>query len=66
VESELLEDWTTELQDIDEAPAASFEAWIRDGEPPRQQRLMDHSERAPIRRELRQEVKARRSAIDPT
>ncbi len=62
VESELLEDWSTELQDIDEDPAASFEAWIGEGDPSRQRRLLDHSERAPIRRELRKEVEARRSA----
>ncbi len=59
VEAELIEDWATDLCDVDDNPAASFEIWMRDGSPSRQQRLLDNAERAPIRRELRVEVKRR-------
>lgn len=61
-EAELLENWATDLADIDDQPAASFETWIREGSPSRQERLLDHAERAPVRRELRDEVKLRRQA----
>lgn len=58
-EADLLEDWNTELSDIDDDPESSFEAWIRGGSPNRQSRLQIHEERAPIRREMRQEIKNR-------
>lgn len=60
-EAELLEEWMTELADVEDDPAASFEEWIRDGEPSRQQNLKIHEERAHIRREINAEIKARRS-----
>ncbi len=58
-EADLLEEWITELADIDDSPESSFEYWIREGSPNRQSRLEIHEERAPIRREMRQEIKNR-------
>ena len=39
-EADLLEDWKTELSDIDDDPESSFEVWIREGSPNRQSRLV--------------------------
>lgn len=58
-EADLLEEWITELADIDDNPESSFECWIREGDPNRQSRLESHEERAPIRREMRQEINKR-------
>ena len=60
-EAELLEEWTTDLADIDDDPASSFESWIRVCDPSRQSRLEVHEERAPIRRELREAISRRRA-----
>ena len=60
-EADLLEEWTTDLADIDDDPASSFESWIREGDPSRQFRLEVHEERAPIRRELREAVDRRQA-----
>ncbi len=64
-EAELLENWATDLEGSIENPAAEFESWIRAGSPSRQERLLDYAERAPIRRELRDELH-RRTRIDDT
>ncbi len=58
-EAELLENWATDLVDVDDEPTTSFETWIREGSPSRQERLLDYAERAPIRRELREEIDRR-------
>ena len=62
-EADLLENWSTDLADIDDDPASSFESWLREGDPDRQSRLEAHEERAPIRREMRQAISQRRSAL---
>jgi hypothetical protein len=59
-EADLLEEWATDLAEVDNDPARSFESWIREGHPSRQSRLETHQERAPIRREMRAEVALRR------
>lgn len=58
-EADRLEDWVTELEHFEASPEASFEAWIRAGEPSRQTRLQTPAERALIRQEMRAELKAR-------
>lgn len=58
-EADLLEDWSTELEGIDPEPSASFEIWIRGGQPSRQDRLVTHEERAPVRREMKAEIQSR-------
>ncbi|MCY3850133.1 MAG: hypothetical protein OXF75_04935 [Acidimicrobiaceae bacterium] len=58
-EADLLEEWITELAEIDDKPESSFECWIREGSPNRQSRLEIHEERASIRREMRQEIERR-------
>lgn len=60
-EADLLEEWTTDLADIDERPGSSFESWMREGDPSRQDRMVVHEERAPIRREMRAAITRRRS-----
>ena len=60
---ELLENWATDLEGTIEEATAEFESWIRAGSPSRQQRLLDYAERAPIRRELRDELR-RRTQLD--
>lgn len=58
-EADLLEDWVTELGHFEASPEASFEAWIREGEPSRQTRLQTPAERALIRQEMRAELRVR-------
>ena len=60
-EADLLEEWNTELSDIEDEPVASFEGWIREGSPTRQHRLEDSQERAPIRREMRERIRKRQN-----
>lgn len=59
-EADLLEDWCAELAEVDEDPGASFELWIRAGNPVRQSLLRDPQARAYVRREMRQEIRRRR------
>ena len=61
-EAELLENWSTDLGEFDSDPAASFDTWIREGSPSRQERLLNYADRAPIRRELRAEIGRRRQS----
>lgn len=58
-EADLLEEWASKLGDSDDSPEASFEEWIREGDPSRQERLQVAAERAPVRREMRAEILAR-------
>ena len=58
-EAELLEDWATDLSEVDECPESSFESWIREGSPDRQSRLKTPAERASVRREMRKEISNR-------
>ena len=60
-EADLLEEWATELADVDTDPVSSFDSCIREGTPSRQERLKKHQERAPIRRETAQEITRRKS-----
>lgn len=60
-EAELLEEWVTELVDLDLDQPASFERWIREGDPSRQDLLEDPQNRAGIRRQIRQEIARRRA-----
>ena len=60
-EADLLEEWNTELSDVEDEPVASFEGWIREGNPTRQRRLEDSQERAPIRREMREAIRKRQN-----
>ena len=62
-EADLLEEWSTELATIDTDPMSSFDSWIREGTPSRQERLKNHQERAPIRREIGQEITRRKSCV---
>jgi hypothetical protein len=55
-ESDLLEEWTEALRDVDAAPTVSFDSWIREGLPSRQDRLRDVQYRSQIRAELRAEL----------
>ncbi len=61
-EADLLEEWVTELDGNEDDLVAAFELWIREGSTPRQERLISHQERAPIRREMRTEIRRRRSS----
>jgi len=63
-EAELLENWATDFEGTIEEATAEFERWIRAGSPSRQQRLLDYAERAPIRRELRNELRRRTQRDD--
>ena len=58
-EADLLEEWVSKLGDSDDSPDASFEKWIREGDPSRQERLQAAAERAPVRREMRTELQTR-------
>ncbi len=60
-EADLLEEWTTELADLDSDPDASFESWIRAGDPDRQSLLRNPQDRAHVRRAMRREVSRRRA-----
>ena len=62
-EAELLEEWATELVGLDPEPSASFEKWIREGEPSRQALLDDPQNRAGIRRQIRQEIGRRKAGF---
>ena len=62
-EAELLEIWAEELTDLAVDPVAQFEEWIRDGTPSRQQRLKTPAERAPVRREMSNEIQRRRGCV---
>ena len=48
-ESDLLEEWNTELNSTEDDPIASFESWIRGGDPKRQSLLKTPQERAHVR-----------------
>jgi hypothetical protein len=66
-ESDLLEEWAENLSDVEPSPAVSFDAWMREGSPIRQERLKDAQHRAPIRAELRAEINRRKArSIDGT
>ena len=58
-ESDLLEDWVESLHDVEQTPTESFESWIREGTPTRQDRLRDAQYRSQIRAELRAEIHQR-------
>lgn len=55
-ESDLLEEWAESLHDVEPTPTESFELWIREGSPSRQDRLRDAQYRSQIRAELRAEI----------
>ena len=59
-EADLLEEWNTELENIDEDTVSEFESWIRGGNPNRQSLLKEPQERAPVRRAMREEISRRR------
>lgn len=61
-EADLLEEWTLQLGGIENSPATSFEAWIREDDPSRQVRLQDPAKRAPIRQEMKAEIRSRLSS----
>ena len=58
-EADLLEEWTLRLGGIENSPATSFEAWIREDNPSRQIRLQSPAKRALIRQEMETEIRAR-------
>ena len=60
-EADLLEEWNTELDGIDEDTVSSFEVWIREGDPSRQSLLTAPQERAPLRRAMRREIIKRKA-----
>lgn len=60
-EAELLEDWSTELAHTEADTAASFESWIRGGDPDRQSLLRDPQHRAHVRRSMRAEITRRKA-----
>lgn len=64
-ESDLLEEWTEGLQGLDSSPTTSFESWIQEGSPTRQDRLRDAQYRPQIRSELRAELRRIREAGNP-
>lgn len=61
-ESDLLEEWVESLHDVEPTPTESFESWIREGSPTRQDRLRDAQYRSQIRAELRVEIHRRTAA----
>jgi hypothetical protein len=61
-ESDLLEEWIEALHQTEANPTDTFESWIREGSPTRQDRLKDAQHRSPIRAELRAEIRRRRAA----
>jgi len=61
-ESDLLEEWVEALHDVEPTPTESFELWIREGSPSRQDRLRDAQYRSQIRAELRAEIHRRTPA----
>ena len=61
-ESDLLEEWAEALHDVEPAPTESFESWIREGSPTRQDRLRGAQFRSQIRAELRTEIRRRVAA----
>lgn len=58
-EADLLEEWVTDLVGDEASLVSEFENWIREGDPSRQQRLRVPQERAPLRREMRVEIRLR-------
>ncbi len=58
-EADLLEKWTLQLDGTEDSSEASFEVWICEGNPSQQMRLQDQAERAPIRQEMRNEIRNR-------
>lgn len=58
-EADLLEEWVTDLDGDEASLLSDFETWIRDGDPSRQDRLKVPQERAPLRREMRAEIRRR-------
>jgi hypothetical protein len=61
-ESDLLEEWAEALHGRDDSPSASFEEWIREGTPSRQEKLRDAQFRSQIRVEMRAEIRRRTSS----
>lgn len=61
-ESDLLEEWTEGLSDMDQAPAVSFETWIGQGTPTRRKRLEDAQHRSQVRSDMRAEIRRIRGA----
>lgn len=55
-EADLLEEWSTDLSEVQEDPVASFEKWVQQGNPSRQSLLETPEQRAPIRSEMRKEI----------
>ncbi len=55
-EAELLENWATDLAEVDENPAATFEEGIRDGSATGPAQLLTFAERAALPRELSEAV----------
>ena len=63
-ESDLLEEWVEALHTVEPTPNESFESWIREGTPARQDRLRDAQFRAQMRADLRAEIRRRTAAND--
>ena len=57
-EADMLEEWLEDSAD-QAARTATFEEWIRDGDPSRQSRLRDPQQRASVRAELRAAINQR-------
>ena len=62
-ESDLLEEWIEGLHNVDPAPAESFDLWLRDGSPTRQDRIKDVQYRSQVRVEMRAEIARRVASI---
>ena len=60
-ESDLLEEWNTELNSTEDDPIASFESWIHGGDPKHQSLLKTPQERAHVRRAMRTEINQRKA-----
>lgn len=58
-EADLLEEWVTDLVGDEASLVGEFESWIQEGDPSRQDRLKAPQERAPLRREMRAEIRRR-------
>lgn len=57
-EAELLEEWATELHSMHTEPHKTFDAWIRDGNPVRQDRLLAEEQFVPVWREMRTQIQS--------
>ena len=60
-ESDLLEEWVEALHAVDATPSKSFDSWIREGSPTRQDRLRDAQYRSQTRADLRAEIHRRKA-----